>query len=37
MRLGQLLLILLCAIMAPMKAQFVDAGKTIVDDVHTAT
>lgn len=37
MRLRQLLLILLCVFIAPMKAQFVDAGRTIVDDVHTAT
>ena len=37
MKLRQLLLILLCVFIAPMKAQFVDAGRTIVDDVHTAT
>lgn len=37
MRLRKLLLIIFCVLFAPIKAQFVDAGRTLVDDVHAGT
>lgn len=37
MRLRKLFLIIFCVLFAPIKAQFVDAGRTLVDDVHAGT
>jgi len=36
MRMRTLLLIIFGAWLLPTQAQFVDAGKTIIDDVHSA-
>lgn len=37
MKVRNLLLSLFCAVTVPVTAQFVDAGRTLVDDVHIAT
>jgi len=37
MKLRNLLLCLFCAMTVPIAAQFVDAGKTLIDDVHIGT